>query len=94
MGVRVSFLEPKSTTAAPAAAPRTWVPAAAVREDGGQDIVFVVADGHAARRAVKLGGSQDERRQVLAGLAGGESVVIEAPATLKDGDAVREAGAD
>jgi hypothetical protein len=95
MGVRVSFLEAPGKAAANAApaAPRAWVPAAAIRQDGSQDIVFVLADGHAERRAVKLGGTQDDRRQVLAGVSAGDAVIVSAPATLKDGDAVRVAAA-
>ena len=44
MGVRVSFLEEEKDkpAAAQQAAPRTQLPAAALRKDGEQDIVFVV----------------------------------------------------
>ena len=91
MGVRVSFLEQEDqkTAAAAPAAPRTQVPAAALRKDGEQDIVFVMHDEKAERRAVKLGGNIGDDRQVLAGLSAGERVIIEAPATLKDGDEVQ-----
>jgi RND family efflux transporter MFP subunit len=93
MGVRVSFLEAKAAAAANAApvAPRVWIPGDAVRQDGAQPIVFVLADGHAQRRAVTLGGTRDTDRQVLAGVSAGEPVISAPPATLKDGDAVREA---
>ena len=92
MGVRVSFLEQEKPGAPQqTAAPRVQVPAAALRKDGDQDIVFVVSDGKAERRAVKLGGTLGDDRQVLSGLGGGEQVIVEAPNTLKDGDAVREA---
>ena len=95
MGVRVSFLEEdkdnKPTAAAQHAAPRTQLPPAALRKDGEQDIVFVVHDGKAERRAVRLGGNLGDNRQVLAGVSAGEQVITEAPATLKDGDAVRVA---
>jgi RND family efflux transporter MFP subunit len=94
MGVRVSFLETaKPADATAPTAPRVWIPAAAARQDGTQDIVFVLADDHAARRAVKLGGTQADRRQVLAGVSPGDVVIVQAPATLKDGDAVRVAPA-
>jgi RND family efflux transporter MFP subunit len=95
MGVRVTFLEAPAARAADAApvAPRAWIPAAAVRQDGTQDIVFVLAGDRAERRAVRLGGAQDDRRQVLAGVSAGEALIVQAPATLKDGDAVRVADA-
>ncbi|GAB3104603.1 efflux RND transporter periplasmic adaptor subunit [Lysobacter terrae] len=91
MGVRVSFLEPedKKASAVAQAAPRMQVPAAALRKDGDQDIVFVMRDDKAERRAVKLGGTIGDSRQVLAGVSAGERVITEAPATLKDGDKVR-----
>ena len=40
---------------------------------------------------VTLGGSLGEARQVLAGVTAGESVIVNAPASLKDGDAVEQA---
>jgi RND family efflux transporter MFP subunit len=93
MGVRVSFLERESPAAAnaPAAAARVQVPATALHKDGEQDIVFVLSDGKAVRHAVKLGGTLGDDRQVLGGLSGGEDVIVDAPDTLKDGDAVRVA---
>jgi len=92
MGVRVSFLERAPPAGAAAIAPRVLVPTAAVRQDGDQDSVFVLNQGKAERHAVKLGGTLGEDRQVLSGLNGGEEVIVEAPDTLKDGDAVRVAG--
>jgi RND family efflux transporter MFP subunit len=95
MGVRVSFLEEHSSPAAasgPSAAPRgVLVPAAALRKDGDQDVVFVVKDRRAQRRTVKLGGPSGDSRQVLAGLSAGETVVVDAPPGLRDGAAVTEA---
>ena len=89
MGVRVAFLEPKETGADETPAPRgVLVPAPAIRQDGGKDVVFLVKDGHAERRAVTLGGTLGEERQVQAGVSAGDTVIVEAPATLKDGDAV------
>jgi RND family efflux transporter MFP subunit len=87
MGVRVSFLEEKKP--APQAqqqAPRgVLVPGGALRKDGDKDIVFVVKEGKAQRRAVSVGGNVGESRQLLAGVAAGETVVLEAPPELKDG---------
>jgi len=92
MGVRVSFLEQnKSAAAAQPIAPRTLVPPAALRKDGEQDVVFVLHEGKAERRAVKLGSTIGDNRQVLTGVSAGEDVIVEAPATLKDGDAVKVA---
>jgi RND family efflux transporter MFP subunit len=89
MGVRVSFLEDKKAPA-PAAAPArgVLVPTSALRTDGEHQAVFVVKDGRAQRRAVTAGGTMGTSREILSGVAAGESVVTEPPAELKDGAAV------
>jgi len=92
MGVRVAFLEEKRGTAATSAAAvqrGVLVPAAAIRQDAGADVIYVVRDGRAERRAVTLGGAQGDSRQVQTGISAGDSVIVDAPPTLKDGDAVR-----
>src|SRR6185295_9296931 len=93
MGVRVSFLEEKKADNAQAqAAPRgVLVPAAALRKDGDKDVVFVLKDSKAQRRAVSVGGNVGEQRQVLAGVNSGDSVIVDAPEGLKDGNAVEVA---
>ena len=93
MGVRVAFLEEKKAAAqAQQQAPRgVLVPGAALRKDGDKDVVFVVKDLKAQRRAVSVGGNVGESRQVLAGVSAGETVVVDPPPELKDGSAVRVA---
>ena len=89
MGVRVSFLEENKPAAQAQAAPRgVLVPIAALRKDGDKDIVFVLKDRKAQRRAVMLGGNVGDERQVLAGVSAGEAVIVDGPADLKDGAAV------
>jgi len=89
MGVRVSFLEEKKPAAQAQQAPRgVIVPGAALRKDGDKDIVFVLKDNKAQRRAVALGGNVGDQRQVLGGVAAGETVIVDAPEGLKDGAAV------
>ncbi|MFI4880380.1 MAG: efflux RND transporter periplasmic adaptor subunit [Steroidobacterales bacterium] len=92
MGVRVSFLEDKKTAAEPQQRPHgVLVPSAALRKDGGEDVVFVLKDKKAQRRAVTLGGTNGDSRQVLTGVSPGEAVILDAPAGLKDDAAVKEA---
>jgi hypothetical protein len=94
MGVRVAFLASKPD-AGGAAPPRgVLVPTTAIRQDAGKDVVFLVRDGRAERRAVALGGTLGDSRQVQAGLAAGDAVIVTAPQNLRDGDAVtaREPG--
>jgi len=92
MGVRVSFLEEHKPAAQTEERPRgVLVPAAAIRKEGGQDVVFVLKERTAQRRTVTLGGTSGDSRQVLAGVSPGEAVIVEAPAGLKDDAAVRAA---
>jgi multidrug efflux pump subunit AcrA (membrane-fusion protein) len=62
----------------------------AVRNEDGQDVVFVVARGRAERRAVTVSGLQNDDATLSAGLAGGEKVVVNPPAELKDKAKVSE----
>ena len=90
MGVRVAFLEehPAVAGSAPPPSRGVLVQPAAIRQDAGADVIYVMSDGRALRRAVTLGGTLGDLRQVLAGVSAGEMVIVEAPASLKDGDAV------
>lgn len=90
MGVKVAFQETEG--AADAAPAGVLVPAAALHREQGRDYLFVVRDGLAERRAVALGGDRDGGVVVTAGLQAGERVVLDPPAELSDGGAVREHG--
>jgi RND family efflux transporter MFP subunit len=92
MGVRVSFLEDRKAAAEPQQRPHgVLVPSTALRKDGGEDVVFVLKDRKAQRRAVTLGVTNGASRQVLTGVSPGETVIVDAPAGLKDEAAVKEA---
>ena len=92
MGVRVSFLEAQKPDA-PAQKPGVLVPAAAIVSREGKQVAFVVAEEKAQQRQVTVGRSLGEDREVTQGLAGGETVVLDPPASLADGDRVRVAAA-
>ncbi len=94
MGVRVSFLE--SAPAAGQEAPRgVRVASAAIVQRDGAQVAFVVDGEDRARlRAVETAGAIGSDTRVLTGLAAGQTVVLDPPATLQDGDRVRLAGAD
>ena len=91
MGVRVAFLDAAAESPA-APPPGVFVPSAAVAEDHGKAYVLVVADEKVQRRAIRLGGAERNRVQILAGLRPGERVVTnlndELLASLTDGAAV------
>jgi HlyD family secretion protein len=65
--------------------PLVTVPASVVRDNG----VFLVIDGRAVRRTVKVAGTSSQGVQIADGLIGGEDVIVNPPADLKDGQRVR-----
>ena len=85
MGVKVTFLREAGDTGTPAAAPITLVPKAAIRAEGDARYVFIVRGDVVERRAIKVGGTDGDRVEVLAGLSSTDRVVISPPAELKDG---------
>ncbi len=85
MGVKVTFLREAGDTGTPAAAPTTLVPKAAVRGEGTAQHVFVIRGDVVERRAIKVGGTDGDRLEVLGGLTASDRVVISPPAELRDG---------
>ncbi len=89
MGVKVRFLrEEGPATAANPARPLILVPKTAIRTAGADSVVFVVRGAVVEQRAVKTGGADGDRVEVISGLQSGERVVAPVPDTLKDGTAV------
>jgi len=84
MGVKVTFLR-DTEDGAPAARPATLVPKAAIKVEGTQSYVFVVAGDRVERRAITTGGADGDRVEVIAGLTSGERVVVSPPAELTTG---------
>jgi RND family efflux transporter MFP subunit len=84
MGVKVAFLA-DATPQVTATAPKLLVPKTAVRKVDGRDVVFVVKDGVAERRAVTVGLTEGDQVEIASGLQLGERVIVEGPPTLADG---------
>ena len=97
MGVKVAFRSAAGPAADPAKpdAPRAalivTIPIAALTEIEGRKIVWVFKGNKAERRAVTVGRESAGEATLAAGLASGEKVILNPPATLTDGAAVREA---
>lgn len=91
MGVKVTFLGPEPP-ADQARIPRAIVPKAAIREEGGDHVVYVLRDNRVARRIVRLGQARGNEQDVNGELADGEQVVVNGPDGLKDGQRVRKKG--
>jgi RND family efflux transporter MFP subunit len=77
MGARVDFLEADTARAVgPGSALRILVPTAAVHEDSGKTIVWLVRAGRLEQREVQAGPMSGGMREVRRGLAGGELLVL------------------
>ncbi len=75
----------KSAGQTVAAKPLITIPAAAVRDGA----VFLMVDGKAVRRQVQVAGTTQQGVTVSNGLIGGEDLIVNWPADLKDGLRVR-----
>lgn len=89
MGARVEFTE-QGAAGAPARV-RILLPAEAAREESGRSYVWLVRGGKLERREVDLGPVSGAKREVRSGLSGGETVVIDGPASLQNGMKVKKA---
>jgi len=87
MGVKVAFLSDEPA-AKRTAARQVVVPKSAVRDEGGQQAVFIYKDGRVERRAIRVGGTRGEDQVVLAGVSDGDQVVVGGAEGLKDGSRV------
>jgi HlyD family secretion protein len=85
MNASVAFYSPEKR-GAPQAEPKpiVTVPSSAVRDNG----VFLVVNGKAVRRTIKVAGSSSQGVQIAEGLIGGEDIIANPPANLKDGQKV------
>lgn len=93
MGVQVEFLSPSAPAEGSqrqTAAARITVPTAAVVREGEGSFVFVVENGRTRKQSVQVGHALADGTEILAGLTGGEALVLSPDARLVDGVAVRE----
>lgn len=87
MGARVDFQEP-DTVRAPvvaSAAPTIRLPAAAVRVENGETVVWLVRQGRLERHTVGAGPVSGGFREIRSGLAGGELVLVSGVETPRNG---------
>lgn len=86
-------VEVTAKTQVPVVKQRISVPAQALRRDAGQDVVWLLENGRIVRRAVDAAPDSAGRREIRAGLTGGELVVVQGGASLRPGEKVRAANA-
>ncbi|MGH9386492.1 MAG: efflux RND transporter periplasmic adaptor subunit [Vicinamibacterales bacterium] len=85
MGVKVTFLRDAADSAARVAQPVSLIPKSAVKAENDSSYVFVVRQDTVERRAVRVGGSDGDRLEVLAGLTLNDRVVVSPPPELAAG---------
>jgi RND family efflux transporter MFP subunit len=92
MGVKVTFLRDEKDTAGASAAdpgvaarPTLLLPKATIVTTGGDTHVFVVRGDRVERMAVRVGGNDGDKVEVLSGLSAGDRVVVTPPPTMADG---------
>jgi multidrug efflux pump subunit AcrA (membrane-fusion protein) len=88
MAIKVTFLREEDKGAPAAAQATTLAPKAGLKTAGSDTYAFVVRGAAVERRAVRVGGTDGDRVEILAGLAPGDRVVLNPPADLKDGSQV------
>lgn len=88
MGIKVSFMQTAADAAAPQQNAAIRVPATAVRDEEGQQVMYVVAEGKALRRVVEARDNDNGILRIASGLEPGETYIVEIPAELYDGAAV------
>ena len=88
MGVKVAFRESGGGTTAAGRA--TIVPKGAVQKQDGRDVVLVVQNGRAERRAIAVSSAQDKEVMLSAGVTAGEKVIVNPSAEVIDGARVKE----
>jgi len=89
MNATAAFYNDATAAGSPASAKRVIViPQSAVANGS----VFVVVNDHARKRSIKTGGSSGNGVLVESGLIGGEDLIVNPPADLKDGQKVSVKG--
>jgi HlyD family secretion protein len=90
MNATVKFLanETPKTSGQPTG---VFVPSTAIRDRDGKKIVLIAYNGRAVAREIHIQ-SQRSDGALVAGLVGGESLITNAPPTLKDGDKIKLKG--
>ena len=88
MSAKVAFLSaPRAASDAPAAS-RLAVPGGAIVSRDGRSAVFVVRDARAIETPIETGAAANGLVEVRGGIAAGDRVVVNPPASLQNGDRV------
>ena len=87
MGVKVAFQDGSAPGSGRAG---VLIPQSAISENGNKQYVLLVVNNVIERRAIATAGQRGKEILVTSGLSGGDKVVINPPASLENGDRVKE----
>jgi len=95
MGVKVAFQERSDTGSGETSGlaqgvSGVVVPQSTVSESGGRFYVLLVVDNLVERRMISTGGTRGKEILVTSGISGGDTVIVNAPSDLREGDRVKE----
>jgi RND family efflux transporter MFP subunit len=90
MAARVSFLSEELDPEALKAPPKVIVPGSALATVGGNKVVYVLQDGQARMRSVRLGPAFGSGFELLEGPSPGTKLIKDPPPDLADGQRVKE----
>ncbi|HTQ46500.1 MAG TPA: efflux RND transporter periplasmic adaptor subunit [Polyangiaceae bacterium] len=90
MAARISFLDAPLDVAKLKEPPKTVMPASAVADRGGAKVVFTVDDGKVRMVPVVLGAPFAGGFELTSGPAPGTKLVSDPPATMADGQTIKE----
>jgi RND family efflux transporter MFP subunit len=85
MGATVEFLEDAAAGVEETGPAAVFVPAAAVHDEAGRQVIWIVRGDRVERREVVAGPVTGDRREIRSGLSGGEQVVVSGADGLEDG---------
>ncbi len=88
MSIKVAFREAASPM--PVVRRGVIVPKTAVQRQGGRDVVMVLQNDRAERRAITLANANGDEALITAGLNAGEKVALDWPTGLKEGAPIKE----
>ncbi len=91
MGVKVAFQEQvRAATDQQSGQAGVLIPQSALGESENRQYVLLLINNVVERRAVATAGERGKEVLVISGLSGGDKVITNAPAEIKNGDRVRE----
>jgi len=89
MGIKVTFLGDEPSRKDVATAPAILVPQGAIRDEEGKKVVYLIKENKTERRAITQGGNRGTDTEVIAGVAAGDTVVVNGPSNLHDGQSIQ-----